>query len=59
VCGSANQLQQVLVNLIQNAFDAIEKTLQPRLELEHHPSGTQRGTATATMAAASAKKPCR
>jgi two-component system sensor histidine kinase HupT/HoxJ len=29
VCGSANQLQQVLVNLIQNAFDAIEKTCNP------------------------------
>uniref|UniRef100_UPI000AAB3984 sensor histidine kinase n=1 Tax=Aquitalea magnusonii TaxID=332411 RepID=UPI000AAB3984 len=33
VCGSANQLQQVLVNLIQNAFDAIEKTPQPTLQL--------------------------
>jgi two-component system sensor histidine kinase HupT/HoxJ len=34
VSGSANQLQQVLVNLIQNAFDAIEKTASPRLQLE-------------------------
>lgn len=33
VCGSANQLQQVLVNLIQNAFDAIEKTASPCLQL--------------------------
>jgi two-component system sensor histidine kinase HupT/HoxJ len=34
VSGSANQLQQVLVNLIQNAFDAIEKTPQPTLQLQ-------------------------
>jgi len=33
VCGSANQLQQVLVNLLQNAFDAIEKTPAPALQL--------------------------
>ncbi|RQO73344.1 PAS domain-containing sensor histidine kinase [Aquitalea sp. FJL05] len=39
VCGSANQLQQVLVNLIQNAFDAIEKTPQPILQLRLERAG--------------------
>jgi two-component system, NtrC family, sensor histidine kinase HupT/HoxJ len=39
VCGSANQLQQVLVNLIQNAFDAIEKTPQPTLQLRLERAG--------------------
>lgn len=33
VSGSANQLQQVLVNLIQNAFDAVETVPHPQLEL--------------------------
>lgn len=33
VSGSANQLQQVLVNLIQNAFDAVETVAHPQLAL--------------------------
>ncbi len=33
VAGSPGQMQQVLVNLVQNAIDATEKTEQPRLEI--------------------------
>jgi two-component system sensor histidine kinase HupT/HoxJ len=33
VTGSANQLQQVLVNLIQNAYDAVEAQAAPTLTL--------------------------
>ncbi|WP_293762082.1 ATP-binding protein [uncultured Aquitalea sp.] len=34
VSGSANQLQQVLVNLFQNAFDAVEKCPAPQLHIQ-------------------------
>lgn len=47
VPGSANQLQQVLVNLLQNAFDAVESSDAPQIELVLQ---TRAGSAVLTVA---------
>lgn len=41
--GSANQLQQVLVNLIQNGFDAVEGRTEGAIQIELHHATPEQG----------------